>query len=62
MSCGQKCGFFCKSACNEQVSHKCKFCVSLCSVFIVVLAILIMVTITGLGPLIFVRLSEKSVG
>ena len=42
--------------------HKCQFCLSFCSVFVVVLSILVVVSITELGPIIFLRLSENSVG
>ena len=42
--------------------HKCQFALSFCSVFVVVLSILCVVSITELGPIIFLRLSEKSTG
>ena len=42
--------------------HKCQFVLSFCSVFVVVLSILCVVSITELGPIIFLRLSEKSTG
>ena len=42
--------------------HKCQFCLSFCSVFVVVLSILTVVSITEQGPIIFLRLSENSVG
>ena len=42
--------------------HKCQFALSFCSVFVVVLSILCVVSITRLGPIIFLRLSEKDNG
>ena len=42
--------------------HKCQFALSFCSVFVVVISILCVVTITKLGPIIFLRLSEKQIG
>ena len=42
--------------------HKCHFCLSFCSVFVVVLSILVVVSITEQGPFIFLRLGEKEIG
>ena len=49
-------------SCKEIRRHKCQFCLSFCSVFVVVLSILVVVSITRLGPIIFMRLSENTVG
>lgn len=62
LSCCQKFRFFIKQSWKDIGRHKCQFCLSFCSVFIVVLSILIVVTITSLGPIIFLSLAEKSVG
>ena len=47
---------------KDVLRHKCQFCLSFCSVFVVVLSILVVVSITELGPIIFLNLSEKQVG
>ena len=62
LTCWQKLRFFTKSSCQDIWRHKCQFCLSFCSVFVVVLSILVVISITELGPIIFLRLSEKSVG
>ena len=62
LTCWQKFRFFIKQSCKDIYRHKCQFCLSFCSVFVVVLSILTVVSITELGPIIFLRLSEKSVG
>lgn len=59
--CGKLC-FFIKQTCKDIKRHKCQFCLSFCSVFVVVLSILIVVSITQKGPIIFLRLSEKITG
>ena len=51
-----------KQSVKDICRHKCQFCLSFCSVFVVVLSILIVVSVTELGPIIFLRLSEKSIG
>lgn len=62
LTCWQKLRFFMKQSCKDIGRHKCQFCLSFCSVFVVVLSILIVVSITQKGPIIFLRLSEKQVG
>ena len=62
LTCWQKFRFFIKQSFKDIWRHKCQFCLSFCSVFVVVLSILVVVSITELGPIIFLRLSEKSVG
>ena len=62
LTCWQKMRFFIKMSCKDIGRHKCQFCLSFCSVFVVVLSILVVQTIVRLGPIIFMRLSEKHVG
>ena len=62
MTCWQKLRFFMKQSCKDIGRHKCQFCLSFCSVFVVVLSILVVVSITQKGSIIFLRLSEKQVG
>ena len=62
LSCWQKLRFFVKQSCKDIYRHKCQFCLSFCSVFVVVLSLLTVVSITQKGPIIFLRLSEKQVG
>ena len=62
MTCMQKFRFFMKQSCKEVCRHKCHFCLSFCSVFIIVLSILIGVSITQLGPIIFLRFGEHQIG
>ena len=42
--------------------HKCHFCLSLCSVLIVVLSTLVVKTLTSMGPVIFMSLSQQDSG
>ena len=42
--------------------HKCQFCLSFCSVFIVVLSVLVVNSVIAKGPVIFLKLSETYVG
>ena len=62
LSCWQKLRFFLKQTCKDISRHKCQFCLSFCSVFIVVLSVLIVVSITQKGPIVFFRLAEKGNG
>ena len=54
--------FFCNHNCKDMKRSKCNFCLAFCSVFIVVLSTLIINTIIGFGPIIFLRLGEQKVG
>mmetsp|Transcript_1214 Transcript_1214/g.1859 ORF Transcript_1214/g.1859 Transcript_1214/m.1859 type:complete len:198 (-) Transcript_1214:1127-1720(-) len=49
-------------SCKDIKRRKCQFCLSFCSVFVVVLSVLAVVTITALGPIIFLRINEKQTG
>ena len=62
LTCWQKFRFFVKQSFKDVWRHKCQFVLSFCSVFVVVLAILTVVSITRLGPIIFLRLAEKTTG
>jgi hypothetical protein len=42
--------------------NKCHFCLAFCSVFVVVVSILVVNTIVQMGPLVFLGLSEKLTG
>ena len=62
LTCWQKFRFFIKQSFKDIWRHKCQFGLSFCSVFVVVLSILVVVSITEQGPIIFLRLAEKQVG
>lgn len=62
MTCWQKFRFFVKQSLKDIKRHKCQFCLSFCSVFVVVLSILVVSSIVEKGPIIFLRLAEKTVG
>lgn len=55
-------GFFIKHSYRDVKRKKFHFCLSFCSVFIVVWCSLIINTIIEKGPIIFLRLSENSIG
>ena len=60
--CWQKLLFFVRHAWRDLQRHKCHFCLAFCSVFIVVLATLMVTTIVAQGPLIFVNLVQVDTG
>ena len=62
LSCCQKFRFFIKQSFKDIARHKCQFCLSFCSVFVVVLSILVVQSIINMGPIIFLRLAEKQSG
>ena len=45
MTCWQKFRFFVKQSVKDVTRHKCQFCLSFCSVFVVVLSILVVASI-----------------
>ncbi len=51
-----------KQSCKDTMRHKCQFCLSFCSVFIVVLSVLVVNSVITKGPVIFMKLSENIVG
>ena len=54
--------FFCKHSCRDILRHKCQFCLAFCSVFIVVLSVVVVNTIIAKSPLIFLKLGEAQSG
>lgn len=61
-SCISSVKFFCKHSYRDVERRKCHFCLSFCSVFIVVWAALIINTIVEKGPVIFLKLAEGEAG
>jgi len=54
--------FLCSHHCKDIKRSKCNFCLAFCSVFTVVISTLILNTVIGFGPIIFLRISEEQVG
>ena len=54
--------FFVKNACTDIGRHKCQFCLAFCSVFIVVLSVIVVNSVIAKGPLIFLQLAESTEG
>jgi len=55
-------GFFFKHSYRDVGRKKCHFCLSFCSVFIVVWASLVINTLVSKGPVIFLKLAEDERG
>ena len=51
--------FFIKNACTDIGRHKCQFFLAYCSVFIVVLSVIVVNSVIAKGPLIFLHLAEN---
>ena len=51
--------FFIKNACTDIGRHKCQFFLAYCSVFIVVLSVIVVNSVIAKGPLIFLQLAEN---
>ena len=51
-----------KHSCRDICRHKCHFGLAFCSVFVVVLSVVVVNTIISKGPLIFLSLAEKQNG
>lgn len=51
-----------KHSLRDTKRHKCHFCLAFCSVFIVVLATLVVTTIVAQGPIVFVSLVQVDTG
>ena len=62
LSCCGSVKFFCKHSYKDVGRRKCNFCLAFCSVFIVVLATLVINTIVDFGPIIFLKVGENKVG
>jgi hypothetical protein len=56
------CGFFVTHSYRDVGRKKCHFCLSFCSVLIVVWAALIINTVVEKGPIIFLKLAEGEAG
>ena len=54
--------FFIKNACTDIGRHKCQFFLAFCSVFIVVLSVIVVNSVIAKGPLIFLQMAESSEG
>ena len=54
--------FFLKHSCQDIGRHKCQFGLAFCSVFIVVLSVVIVNSVISKGPLIFLSLAEGGTG
>ena len=62
LSCCGSCRFFVKHSCRDLLRNKCQFGLAFCSVFVVVLSVMIVNTIISKGPLIFLKLAESQRG
>ena len=62
LGCWQTFRFFLKHSWRDIGRRKCHFCLALCSVLIVVLATLVVNTIIGKGPIIFMKLAQEDSG
>ena len=60
--CWQKFLFFIKHSYRDIKRHKCHFCLAFCSVFIVVISMLVVNTVVAKGPIIFVSLAQVETG
>jgi hypothetical protein len=58
----QRAKLFTKYAVQDVGRNKCHFSLAFCSVFVVVLSILVVNTIVDMGPLIFLSLAESQIG
>ena len=54
--------FLCSNTFRDIGRKKCNFCLAFCSVFVVVLSTLVINTVIDLGPIIFLKMGEQSVG
>lgn len=54
--------FFTKHSFKDVGRRKCNFCLAFCSIFIVVLATLVINTVVDFGPIIFLKVGEGKVG
>ena len=62
LSCCGSFRFFVKHSCRDLLRHKCQFGLAFCSVFVVVLSVVVVNTIISKGPLIFMKLGESVKG
>jgi len=57
--CCKRTGMFVGYAVHDASRNKCHFFLAFCSVFVVVLSILVVNTIVSVGPLVFLSLGQK---
>ena len=62
MTCCGSFRFFIKNACTDIGRHKCQFFLAFCSVFIVVLSVVVVNAVIAKGPLIFLQMAESMEG
>ena len=62
MTCCGSFRFFIKNACTDIGRHKCQFFLAFCSVFIVVLSVIVVNAVIAKGPLIFLQMAESMEG
>ena len=59
LSCCGSTRFFVKHSCRDLLRHKCQFCLAYCSVFVVVLSVIVVNSIISKGPLVFLSLGQQ---
>ena len=59
LGCCQMFRFFLKHAWRDVIRRKSHFCLAFCSVFVVVLSVIIVNSIISKGPLVFLSLGEQ---
>ena len=62
LSCCNTCRFFSRHSWKDIKRRKCNFCLAFCSVFVVVLSTILIKTVVGMGPIIFLKMGEDTVG
>jgi len=54
--------FMLRHSYRDITRRRCNFCLAFCSIFTVVISILIINTVVAMGPIIFLKLAENKVG
>lgn len=62
MKCWPTTKLFCRYQCRDMKRHKFHFCLAFCSVFTIVFSTLVVVSIIGKGPVIFLKMAEGNHG
>lgn len=62
MKCWPTSKLFCRYQWRDLKRHKFQFCLGFCSVFTIILATLVVVSIIGKGPVIFLKMAEGNHG
>jgi hypothetical protein len=60
--CCQMFKFFLMHSFKDIGRRKCNFGLALCSIFTVVISTLIINTVVGLGPIVFLQMAENKIG